>query len=452
VTSHAVLAGLVALAFAAPVAARAASDADSVAAKGRSVPKPKERNISYYVDGFEQTVRPLSRPLDPVRIYRRVSGNQPEAYNVDENDQVRLPSTWWTPRVGFQPVTPEQMLRGPGPGTGPAPGKWRVVQAKSKGVSPGFQIKDAAGTRFAIKFDPPAYPELTTSADVISSKLLWAAGYNVPDNVIVRFRREDLTIDPKAKYKDPLEGERPVSAAYLDGLLEKVYRYPDGSYRAIASRFLAGKPLGEFRYEGRRTDDPEDLIPHELRRELRGLWTVNAWINHDDCSARNTLDMYVTENGRSFVRHYLIDFSGTLGAQSITKHSYRSGYEYLVDYGVALKSMGTLGLMRPHWEHAVDPEMPSIGFIDAATFDPSHWRPFLPNPAFDEKTLRDKVWGARIVAGFDDSLIRAAVKAGRLSDPRAEDYLIRVLIERRDKIVHRWLPSATAAQSTGTAP
>ena len=227
----------------------------------------------------------------------------------------------------------------------------------------------------------------------------------------------------------------------------------DGRYRAVASKFLSGKPLGEFRYEGRRPDDPDDLIPHELRRELRGLWTVNAWLNHDDCSARNTLDMWVTESGRSFVRHHLIDFSGTLGAQSITKHSYRSGHENLVDYGVALQNIASFGLMRTPWEHAVDPQMPSVGFIDSKTFDPSTWRPFLPNPAFDEKTERDIRWGARIVAGFDEPLIRAAVHAGQLSDPRAEEYLVRVLLERRDMLVRRWLPNATAAGApTGTSP
>ncbi len=35
---------------------------------------------------------------------------------------------------------------------------------------------------------------------------------------------------------------------------------------------------------------------------------------------------------------------------------------------------------------------------------------------------------------FTDEEIRAIVRAGRLSDPRAEDYLVRCLIERRDRI------------------
>ena len=53
--------------------------------------------------------------------------------------------------------------------------------------------------------------------------------------------------------------------------------------------------------------------------------------------------------------------------------------------------------------------------------------------------MRDIRWGARIVAGFTDEHIRAAVAAARYTDPRAAEYLTRVLIERRDKLVQHWL-------------
>src|SRR5439155_22153256 len=94
-------------------------------------------------------------------------------------------------------------------------------------VSAGFQIKDAQGTRFAIKFDVPKYPELTTGAEVVATYLYWAAGYNVPDNVIVTFRREDLEIAPDAKYDDPLKGNIPMSEEFLDKVLAKAARNPD---------------------------------------------------------------------------------------------------------------------------------------------------------------------------------------------------------------------------------
>src|SRR5262249_43325285 len=115
---------------------------------------PKETDISYYYDIFEQSVvRPATRMLDPSLWVRKVTGTRHEAENVDANDEVRLPSTWWQPRAGFRTVTTEQMLRGPGTGAGPAPGKWTVTRAKTQGVTPGFFIKDSQGTRYIVKFD-----------------------------------------------------------------------------------------------------------------------------------------------------------------------------------------------------------------------------------------------------------------------------------------------------------
>ena len=85
------------------------------------------------------------------------------------------------------------------------------------------------------------------------------------------------------------------------------------------------RPLGQQPHDRQRGDglpragfthDPEDLVPHELRREVRGMWAVDTWLNNTDCSARNTFDSWVTEGGRSFVRHSLIDFNGAMGSAS----------------------------------------------------------------------------------------------------------------------------------------
>ena len=424
--------GFAALALTAVVAGHAGPAAAGATAK------PRSNTLSYYYDGFEQSfVRPITRATDAALLVRKLAGNRREAANVDEHDQVRLPSTWWQPRLGFRPVTPEQMMLGPGSG-GPAPGKLTVIKMKTQGVTPGFQILDADSQKFAVKFDPPDYPEMATAADVITCYLYWAAGYNAPENSILQFRREDLKISSKATYEDARGRKHPITEADVDRILARVHRGADGTFRAVASRFLPPK-LGEWEYNGRRRDDPEDLIPHQHRRDVRGLWTLYAWTNNTDCSARNTYDAWVTENGRSFVRHYLIDFSGAMGSASIGPQSYRGGFEYLMDFSVAAGAIGTLGLKPPPWEHVVDPKLTSVGFIESRAFDPVSWRPFLPNPAFDERTDRDVRWGARIVAAFTDDHIRTAVAAGKFSDPRAAEYLTRVLIERRDKIARRWV-------------
>jgi hypothetical protein len=178
------------------------------------------------------------------------------------------------------------------------------------------------------------------------------------------------------------------------------------------------------------------------------MWAIHAWLNNTDCSARNTLDMWVTEGGRSFVRHHLIDFSGSLGSASIAPQSLSGGAEYLLNFGTVAGSFLSVGLVPFKWERGVDPGLPSVGFIDAEVFDPEDWRPFIPNPAFDDMTAADVRWGVRIVEAFTDEHIRAAVEFGRYSDPRAVDYLVRTLAARRDRLVETWLTDGAAAANT----
>ena len=412
--------------------------------------KPKEREYSYTWDITEHSlVRPLTRVLDAPRLIRQVTHNPRQAVNVDERDQVQLPSTWWQPRLGFKPVTVEQMLRGPGGTTGPVPGRWTVVKAKTQGISPGLQIKDSKGDRFLLKFDTPKYPEMATGSDAIGSLLFWAAGYNVPENTIAIFRPESLDIDPKTTFKDARGHAQPFTQQHLLEMLSRVAERRDGSYRCVASRFIPGKPLGPFKYYGRRVDDPEDLVPHELRRELRGLWTIAAWTNHADIRGPNSLDSWVTDGGRSFVRHYLIDFGSILGSSATRPHDYATGTEYYLDANVMGRELATVGLVPFAWESYVDPQIPAVGFVEGDRFEPRSWRPDFPNPAFDERTLRDIRWGARIVAAFDDDHIRAAVRAAQYTDPRATEYLTNVLIQRRDKLARQWLgPVAPPAGRT----
>ena len=432
----------VALALALTAANGAGADPTPSPAPGQ----PKPSKVSYYYDALDQgVVRPVTRVTDAALLVRKISGNRREAANVDAQDEVRLSSTWWQPRVGFRSVTVEQMLRGPGPGTGPKPGKWRVTGLKTQGVSRGVRIKDSDGETFQLKFDVPKWPEMASGADVVASHLFWAAGYNVPDNAIVNFTRDDLEIRQGSTYTDLTGHKRHLDWEAVDEALRGVPKAPDSTYRAVASRFIKGTPLGEWEFRGRRPDDPEDLIPHQHRREVRGLYAIAAWLNHTDGSARNTLDMWVTDGGRSFVRHHLLDFSGCLGSASIDRQSYANGLEHFVDYGRIAKSLVTLGLQPFRWESTVDPHLPAVGFFESSVFRPRNWKPFLPNPAFDERTRRDERWGARIVAAFSDEMIQAAVALGRYSDPRAEEYITRTLIERRDKIARELGGESTEA-------
>ena len=123
-------------------------------------------------------------------------------------------------------------------------------------------------------------------------------------------------------------------------MLRRADRAADGSYRAVAARALPGRPLGGFRYYGTRSDDPNDIVPHEHRRELRALKVFGAWTNLVDMKAGNTLDALVTANGeRGLVRHYLQDVGSTFGTGANGPREYDEGWEHLFEGGLAMKRL-----------------------------------------------------------------------------------------------------------------
>jgi hypothetical protein len=88
-------------------------------------------------------------------------------------------STWFTNRAGgSQPLSAADVRRGPDTTDGPS-GLLTIVSGKSEGVRPGFTIEDSDRVRWFLKFDAPGYPEQATGAEVVATKLFWAAGYNV---------------------------------------------------------------------------------------------------------------------------------------------------------------------------------------------------------------------------------------------------------------------------------
>ena len=70
-------------------------------------------------------------------------------------------SAWFTPRLGVEEVSVEQMLRGP-TSIGPPQLPIVVKKAKSQG-NPGFVVADARGEKYIVKFDPPEFPGIETT-------------------------------------------------------------------------------------------------------------------------------------------------------------------------------------------------------------------------------------------------------------------------------------------------
>jgi len=344
-------------------------------------------------------------------------------------------SEWYTNRHYRRPMTLEELRRGAGNENVPdAGGKFTVIGGKTQGITPGFTIRDRAGRRYLVKFDPKSNPEMATAADIISSKLLYALGYHVPEYYLIHFTRDQLSVDPDATVKDALGHRRIMTEQDVTDMLLDVPRNADGTYRAIASLFIEEKILGEFRFFGTRKDDPNDTVPHEHRRDLRGYRIFCAWLNHDDSRAVNTLDTLAEEDGVQYIKHYLIDFGSTLGSATSQANSPRAGNEYLFSWKPPLAQLATLGLYVPPWARADFPDLPSVGRFEWEVFNPETWVPEYYNPAFANSMPEDTFWAAKQVMAFTDEQIRAVVQTGEYSNPKSEEWIVTCLVRRRDKI------------------
>lgn len=395
------------------------------------IAKPKRTRFNDYYDFVENTF--FSRGDKVVRRAMNIStlGEVPD-------------SSWYANRMSNGPWIREDLLRGPGSGPGPAQGPWTVVAGKSQGISPGFTIRDSRGDTYFLKFDPVSNPEMATAAEVICSRLFHALGYNVPEYYLVTLRPGELQIAPTARIRNELDEGIPLTHAFIDSLLSTVAHNADGSVRAIASKLLPGERVGPFKFYGTRADDANDVIPHEHRRELRGYYVFCAWLNHDDSRSVNTLDMYVSEGGRGYVKHHLIDFGSTLGSASIFAQKRRAGNEYLWEAGPTFAGMASMGIWLRPWVMVRYPDFPSIGRFEADFFRPEKWKPEYPNPAFQRMDAEDAFWAARQVMRFTNEDLRAVAGTGKLSNSQAEAYLIECLIRRRDKIGNYWLRQASS--------
>ena len=135
---------------------------------------------------------------------------------------------------------------------------------------------------------------------------------------------------------------------------------PDGTYRVIAGRLIPGKILGGFQYDGTRPDDPNDVVPHEHRRELRALRVFGAWTNLTDLKATNTLDTLVTENGRTIVKHYLQDVGSTFGMCN-DLYEWDLSWEHFYQGDTTPKRLFSFGFALSPWQTVDYVEYPSIG-------------------------------------------------------------------------------------------
>ena len=407
-----------------------------------AIEQPGEERSYQYWDRIDNTIfQQIKKPLDLNRVFRfagkTLGISEPkQADNINRLDEVPE-SSWYTYRHYYSPMTTAELARGPNTVQPDTNGEWTIFSAKLEGMNPGFFAEDSGGNRFLVKFDGPNYPELTTSAEVISTKIFYAAGYNVPESTITYFDPEKVRIGNGVMVEENGE-ERQMTRQDYREIISNNTRDEQGQVRALASKFVDGVPLGPWNFQETRNDDPNDRVAHEHRREIRGMRIISSWLNDTDRRDANTMSVY-TDQG--YIRHLVQDFGNTLGANGSSIHYPIYGQAYLIDPRYMMVSGLSLGLKVHPWEEIDTKDFiphPSVGYFRSETFRPGQWVSVHPIPAFENMTLRDAFWGAKQVMSFSDEDIMAIVKTGQLSNKDAEEYLIQTLIERRDMIGNYW--------------
>jgi len=373
----------------------------------------------------------IFRPLAEVWTFEQGR----EAINVNAVDEVP-DSSWFTNRAHH--VSPEVIAQGACGEDPPPPLPWRVIERKTLGTRAGFLMRAADDSVWFVRTDE-ILREHATASDAIATRLIWAAGYNTPCNRVAWMTPEDLILAPETDDEDA------PTQADIDLVIRRASRALDGRLRVSLSRFIEGEPIGGWQFAGVREDDPNDVVPHEHRRDVRGMVVLSAWLNHIDTRAENNLDSWIeVGDGYGYVRHYVLDASDSFGV--VWRGSYlmsqRFGQSYYLDLPQIAADLFTLGAIdRPYY---VDDEergfaTDALGYYDVERFDPDSWRNGYPNRAFERATERDRAWMARIIAGLDEGNVRAAVATGHFTRPLHSGELVRILMGRRRAILERYL-------------
>ena len=244
------------------------------------------------------------------------------------------------------------------------------------------------------------------------------------------------------------EGYAPASERKADAVQPRRHRRAAAGRCAQAGRVVprrcwpasARQGHRQLPIFGYRPDDPNDLVAHEHRRELRALRVFGAWTNLTDLKAANTLDTLVTESGHSVVKHWLQDVGSTFGMCN-DLHEWDLSWEHFIQGGTTMKRLASFGFALSPWQTVDYVEGPSIGKFEGDRFDPREWRPQTPTAAYMELRDDDAFWAARRVAAFSDEMIRAIVHTGQFSAAAAEKAIADIVIKRRDKILAAYLPA-----------
>ena len=349
---------------------------------------------------------------------------------------------WYENRHYRRRMTIDELKRGPGAGRPPATSQpWQVLVVKRFGLNPGLIVADAKGDLYLLRFDRRGYEGLATGAQMVSSRLLHAAGYHATEDYIVRFQRSQLAAHESGQAASSAGRRRALVDEDIDAFLNEAQRGAGQTYRTLATRLPGGREtlLGPYQMWGTRSDDPNDTVLHEHRRDLRGLFVFAAWLNSTFTRAVSTQDVLTSIDGVDRIRHLVVDFTAALGSGPTGPKSAWAGHEpNLPGLGTISRNILGFGIFTPGRMREDHPGLREVGTFASETFDPDAWTPVHRVPPFANRLPDDTFWAARQVMAFTDDEIRAIVQTGEYTKP-AEDWLTATLIERRNRIGRAYL-------------
>jgi len=430
------------------------ADLDPVSARCHLEPSPKDRrHVScapaadpspLIWDGADNLLfRPLSESLGVV-----TSGESVDVNSLDEVPD----SSWFTNRIGVHPMSLEEIELGACTpnllldGTRAADGSWVIDKGKGDGSTDGFRVNIPGHGKYLFKADAADTPEHSSAAQTLGSKVYYAAGYYTTCEQVVYFRPSALKLTPGLRWKHNFGDEEDFGPKELAKVLGHSPR--QGEFvRMQASAWLAGQNVGGFGYDGTRADDPNDVVRHENRRELRAKRVLNAWLDRFDDRRGNTLDVWIAARpgapdaspGR--IIHYQMDTSEALGSEwSWNEISRRLGYSYVFDWGEMAGDFALLGTRVNTWDTVKKrPGKELFAYYNVEDFVPDEWKDEYPIAAFSRMTERDGAWMARIVSRFTPDTVRVLAGTAHFTHHDDTAYLTEVLEGRLQKILVRYL-------------
>jgi hypothetical protein len=406
---------------------------------------PEVRDAPLIWDGVDNMLfRPLSETIGVA------TGG--ESVNVNSLDEVP-DSSWFTNRLGVRPMTVDEFALGdcePSQIIDPeqfADGSWTIDHGKMGGSTDGFRVTIPGKGKFLFKADDSAQSEHSSAAQTIGATVYRAAGYYTTCEQVIYFKRSLLKLTPGLKWKHNFGETQEFDRKALDRVLAHCPKRGE-LVRIQASEWIPGYPIGGFGYFGTRPDDPNDVVPHEDRRELRAMRVLNAWLDRFDARSGNTLDMWFPDAKGSapdaspgHVIHNQMDTSECLGsAWDWDPISRRLGYSYIADWGAIASDFFSLGIPLRTWD-TIDrtPGKEMFAYFNVKDFVPDQWKDEYPTAAFSRMTERDGAWMARTMARITPEMVHALARLARFTDIADTAFLESTLNGRMQKVLERYL-------------